>query len=313
MARIERSEEQNPEGSFKHFEGIPKVIISPHNDYAYVGSLYAATLQSIEAKTVILFGVAHKARLLGLVDQIVFGSFDYWQAPYGNVKVTGMREEIIEDLPVEFYIVNDSMQQMEHSLEALIPFLQYYNREVQILPILVPYMSYERMLEIAEHLSVAIQKATISKGMKWGKDFAILISTDAVHYGDEGWGGKNFAVYGTDSTGYADALDHEYKIMNTLSGDLHPDKLKSFCDFTVDEKDYKAYKWTWCGRYTVPMGLLTAFNLNEATGDKPLSGSIIGYSNSIKHPELEVNDLRMGKTAPANMRHWVGYAALGYK
>lgn len=45
----------------------------------------------------------------------------------------------------------------------------------------------------------------MGKGLEWGRDFCIVISTDAVHYGDKEWGGKNYAPYGTDSAGYAKA------------------------------------------------------------------------------------------------------------
>ena len=313
MARINKFGEYHPQASFKTYEGIPRVIIAPHDDYTYVGDLYKAALQSVRANTVILFGVAHKAAALNLEDRIVFDSYDYWSGPYGRVKVSPMREEIILGLPNELFEVNDSMHRMEHSLEALIPFLQYFNRDVEIVPILVPYMSFEHMQEIAAPLAAAIDKATIGEGLGWGLDFAMVITTDAVHYGDEDWGGKDFARYGTDSAGYAQALALEHAIMDTLSGALNPGKLEAFCDITVEEEDYHKYKWTWCGRYSVPMGLLTAFELNERLSDEPLYGSIIGYANSIDHPRLRVDDLRMGVTAPANMHHWVGYAALGYE
>lgn len=309
--RLERVQDEHI--AYTHFTDIPKVIISPHDDYAYVGKLYPETFKNLHANTIILFGVAHKARIFNLEDQLVFGSFDYWQGPYGNVKVSDLRDEIIEQLPEGFCQVNDSMQQIEHSLEALIPWLQYYNRNVEIIPILVPYMSFNRMMELAKPLSKAIKKASDDKGLYWGDDFAIVISSDAVHYGDEDWGGMNFATYGTDSTGYKKALAHEYEIMHSISGELHPDKVKDFCNYTIEESDHKQYKWTWCGRYSIPMGLLTSISLNEELSKTPLRGSIIGYSNSIDHPELNVDDLGMGKTAPANMRHWVGYAAIGYK
>lgn len=200
MARIIVSGRQDTEAATFHTDGNPKVIISPHDDYTYVGSLYPSALRNFRAETIIIFGVAHKAKLLNLENQIVFDSYDYWKGPYGNVKISGLREEIIKQMPLQLFQVNDSMQRMEHSVEAVIPFLQYYNRNVQIVSILVPYMSYEKMQEIAGPLSIAIKKATIDKGLEWGKDFAIVISTDAVHYGDEDWGGKNFAVYGTDGT-----------------------------------------------------------------------------------------------------------------
>ena len=313
LARIMDFEKHNPEAANLHFEGKPRVIICPHDDYTYVGSLYRAALENIRAKTVILFGVAHKARQLNLENQVVFDSYDYWKGPYGNVPVSELREEIIEHLPLDLFQVNDSMQRMEHSVEAIIPFLQYYNPGVEIVSILVPYMSYERMNEIAGPLAGAIKKVTVDKGLVWGKDFVFVISTDAVHYGDEDWGDKNFAFFGTDSAGYLKAVSREHEIMDTLSGPLSPLKMRTFCNFTVEETDFHKYKWTWCGRYSVPLGLLTAFDLNESISDRPLTGSIIGYSNSIDHPVIRIDDLKMGKTAPANMHHWVGYAALGYK
>ncbi|MCB2219569.1 MAG: AmmeMemoRadiSam system protein B [Bacteroidetes bacterium] len=313
MDRINRLEDQRPELAVQHYKGTPKVVISPHDDYAYVDGLYPAALSNIRAKTIILFGVAHKARLLNLQDQIVFDSYNHWKGPYGTIRVSNIREDIIENLPHQLFQVNDSMQRMEHSVEAIIPFLQYYNRNVEIVSILVPYMSFEKMEEIADPLAQAIKKATLDKGMKWGEDFAFVISTDAVHYGDEDWGNSDFAFFGTDSAGYTQAIAHEHEIMDTLSGKLNPGKVKTFCDFTVDKNDFKKYKWTWCGRYSVPLGLLTTYELNELAGNEPLIGTKIGYANSIDHPALEVKDLGMGVTAPAKMKHWVGYATLGYK
>ena len=54
------------------------------------------------------------------------------------------------------------------------------------------------MVEIAKPLAEALKKAAGKRSWQWGKDYAIAISSDAVHYGDEDWGGKNFARYGTD-------------------------------------------------------------------------------------------------------------------
>ncbi|HOW89458.1 MAG TPA: AmmeMemoRadiSam system protein B, partial [Elusimicrobiales bacterium] len=65
-----------------------KTIISPHDDYAYTGYLYPAILKNLKAKTIILLGVAHKARQLGLEDQLIFDSFSFWKAPCGDVPVS---------------------------------------------------------------------------------------------------------------------------------------------------------------------------------------------------------------------------------
>jgi hypothetical protein len=161
------------------------------------------------------------------------------------------------------------------------------------------------------------------KKLEWGRDIAFAISPDAVHYGDEGWGGKNFALYGADSIGYVNAVTHDLEIIdNCLLGELTPGRIKKFTDYTVRDDDYKSYKWTWCGRYSIPFGLLTSYYLNvlQENGGKtdnnalqPLIGTEIGYATSIDHEPLFVDDLLMGVTAPAYIRHWVGYAAVGYK
>ena len=148
--------------------------------------------------------------------------------------------------------------------------------------------------------------------MKWGDDFAMVISSDAVHYGDEQWGGANFAFYGVSDTSYAAVKKHEFEILNTISGEISPEKIKKFTQYTVQDDDYRKYKWTWCGRYSVPLGLLTAYYLKETRQDKPLFGKIIGYSSSYENIPLPVKDLGMGVTAPAYNHHWVGYAAVRY-
>ena len=316
MERIEREQSKilNEKLAYSEADGFGwKVAVSPHDDYAYVGYMYPAVLKNINAKTIILFGVAHKAKKLNLENQIIFDSFDYWKGPYGNVKVSDIRNEIMKQLPKDIYQVNDSMQKIEHSVEAIIPFLQYYNRDIEIVSILVPYMSFKTMSEIAQPLAKAINKVVKKKNWQLGKDFAIVISSDAVHYGDEDWGGENFAFFGTGCKANEKAKLHEYDIMKTISGPINPENIKKFTELTVDENDFRKYKWTWCGRYSVPLGLLTAYQLNEQNTGASLFGTAIGYANSIDHPQIEVEDIGLGITAPAHDHHWVGYAGIGYK
>lgn len=289
-----------------------KVVISPHDDYAYVGSLYPQLLQSLQAHTLIIFGVAHKARAFRVADQLVFDSFATWHGPYQYIPVAPLREELMRRLPTDFWQKNDSLQTVEHSVEALLPFIQHFNRRFAIVSILVPYMSLERMQTISQALAKAIAANARREHWQWGKDFAIAISSDAVHYGDEDWGGKNYAPYGVGAKGYRRAVEYEHEIIsNCLTGALDPAKIARFVAYTVQESDYREYKWTWCGRYSVPLGLFTAYYLQQELNQN-LTGTLVGYSTSIEPPVLQVNDLRMGLTAPANLHHWVGYAALGY-
>ncbi|MBI3501839.1 MAG: AmmeMemoRadiSam system protein B [Bacteroidetes bacterium] len=290
-----------------------KVAISPHDDHTYASYLYPLVLRNVKAKTVIFFGVAHKAKQLNLQDKIIFDSFTHWRGCYGNIKVSPLREKIIAQLPKEIYEVNDSMQTIEHSVEGILPFVQYFNRSVEIVSILVPYNSFDNMNKMAKPLAAAIASVMKENKLEWGKDIALVLSTDAVHYGDEDWGGKNFATYGADSAGYEKAVAHEHEIIgNCFAGELTTEKIKKFTEYTVKKDDYKDYLWTWCGRYSVPMGLLTAFYMAEA-GKTKLTGTPIGYATSLSHPPIPVEDLKMGTTAPAKIRHWVGYFSGGFK
>jgi len=290
-----------------------KVVISPHDDHAYVGYLYPAVLKNLKAKTIILFGVAHKAKNLGLEDKLIFDRYENWHGPYGSVKVSGIREELLKGLPADLITINNKMHTIEHSLEALIPFIQYYNRDIEIIPILVPYMNYERISQIGEKLADLLHRIFEEKKWKWGKDYAIAISSDSVHYGDRDWGGKNYAKFGSDKAGYKKAITFEKEIIrNCLTGKITKERIKAFTDYIVKKEDHRQYKWTWCGRYSIPAGLMTAYYLSKKLSIFP-EGISIGYRTSITLPPIETKDLKMGLTAPANLHHWVGYTAIGYK
>ena len=290
-----------------------KTVICPHDDYTYASWLYPSALRNIKAETIILIGVAHKAKKFGVEDRIVFGSFEKWTEPYGPVKVSWMQAKLTNLLPASTWIVHDSLMAEEHSLEAIVPFLQYYNRNITIIPILVPYMSFGTMKGISLSLAKAISEVMQENSMMWGKDVAIVISNDAVHYGDEDWGGKSYARFGTDSAGYRQAVNFEKELIaSTLTGTLSQKKIEKFFNTTVNPNDYKEYQWTWCGRYAVPFGLLVTERLSEFTHNN-IKGIRLGYKTSIDDPPLKVDDLKMGTTANATLRHWVGYAAIGYK
>jgi MEMO1 family protein len=290
-----------------------RFAICPHDDYTYGGFLYPEIFSHIKARTVIIIGVAHKAKKFGIENKIVFDSYDYWHAPYSNIKISSLRNEIISNLPKSDYIIHDSLQTEEHSVEAFVPFLQYYNRNAEIISILVPNMPFISMQSYSDDLAVAINKVMKEKNLKWGKDIAIVVSTDAVHYGDQDWGGKNYAAFGCDNAGYVKAVDFENKILTECFEKCDSSNAKSFFGYTVQSNDWREYKWTWCGRYSVPFGMLTAYNLQQLSGEGELKSVLTDYSTSIARKPLNVDDLKMGATAIANLHHWVGYAVKGFK
>jgi AmmeMemoRadiSam system protein B len=292
--------------------GLPwKFAICPHDDYTYVGKLYPELLQNIKAPNLILIGVAHKAAQLHIEDSLVFDSYKCWKGPWKNISVSPAREEIFSLLAGKFAIVNDSLQKIEHSVEAMIPFLQYFNRNISIIPILVPTMSPERMEACGKALADAIRAVAKGHKWEWGTDYAIIVTTDAVHYGNEDWGGVDRAYFGCDENGNIKARDHEAEIIDScFTGELKPEKIRLFNNFTLKSENYRDYKWTWCGRYSVPVASYASYYLNES---KPLSGELVGYSTSITSAHIPVDDIVMGRTAIATNCHWVGYASIGYR
>jgi AmmeMemoRadiSam system protein B len=288
-----------------------KLAVCPHDDYAYAGSIYVEILQNIKARVVILIGVAHRASQLGIEDMLVFETNRFWKGPWSDVKVSEKRENLLGFLGEKYSVVNDTLHSIEHSVESMIPFLQHFSREVEIIPLLVPAMSPDRMEECGKALADAIGKVAAENSWNWGEDFAIVVTTDAVHYGNEDWGGADRAFYGCDNHGNEMARHMDYEIIdNCLRGRLSTQRIRKFSSYTLNADNYREYKWTWCGRYSVPVALYASYYLN---GSAPLKGELVDYSTSITRLHVPVHDLRMGVTAIATKCHWVGYAALGYR
>ncbi|MFT7353008.1 MAG: AmmeMemoRadiSam system protein B [Flavobacterium sp.] len=290
-----------------------KTVISPHDDYKYAGKLYHTSLTGVNAKTIILVGVAHRARNHKLQDKIIFGSFTHWKSPYGKLKISDLNTAIQKKLSKNSFIVHDSMQALEHSLEAIIPFLHKKNSTLEIVPILVPYINYETIHTVSSDLSSVVSKILKANSLHFGKDVAIVISNDAVHYGTENWS-KNLAPYGVDSVGTEKARHHDKQLISKfLTGAISMNKIKNFTEETVQESDYKEYKWIWCGRYSVPFGLAFANKLNILQNKVSLTGHLLAYASSIDHELIQVEDLGMGTTAIATQKHWVAYASIKYE
>jgi len=289
--------------------------VCPHDDYYYASRLYAQLIPGIRAKTVILFGVFHKARVFDCRDKLVFDSFRQWRGPYGPVAVSPLREALIARLPAGDIIIDNDMQMVEHSVEAIVPWLQAVNPEVEIVSVLVPYMDWDRLDGLAAEFSRALTDLMQERDWRLGRDVALISSADAVHYGDAGWGGSNFADFGCDAEGYTKAVERDLQLADaTLCGPLDPAKLKKFLAACVDPDNVTRYTIPWCGRFSVPFGLNVAARVSGALEGRVPAGSLIGYGTSVGEASLDLDAIEgLGVTAPNNLHHWVGYPAIGYR
>jgi len=234
------------------------------------------------------------------------------------VTVSSLREDIMARLPEKDYVVDNDMQMVEHSVEAIVPWLQAYNRDVEIVSILVPYMGWEVMEGLANDLSEALASIIREKGWTLGEDLALISSADAVHYGDAGWGDKTYADFGTDVAGYEKAVARDIGLANGILGPFagqgDREALKDFLYTCVSPKDVMQYEVTWCGRFSVPLGLGVAARLTDELDARPLAGTLLDYGTSVSEASLNLDLIKgLGVTAPNNLHHFVGYAAIGYE
>lgn len=286
--------------------------ICPHDDHLYAARVAVHLTERVSAPHVVLIGVFHKAALWSLRGTMVFDAFEAWHAPWGPVRVDPIRAELMALLPQDTYVVDNAMHCREHSLEALLALLQRGRPERTIVPILVPHTDWTRLEELTDHLSAALAAVLKRRGWRLGRDLAVVVSSDAVHYGPD----FDHAPFGTDAPAYSRAVGRDFELIaRHLEGQLSPVRLKALSDSLVDP-DSLEYRLPWCGRFSVPFGLELLRKVAFATENEIPTGTLLRYGTSLSEPVLPVSEATrasgLGFTSPSNLHHWVGYAAVGY-
>src|SRR5207245_1861154 len=106
-----------------------------------------------------------------------------WRTPDGPAPVSPLRAEILRRLPAHAALQDAAMHDSEHSIEALVYWLRHARPDVTIVPVLAPAGPWERLVELAELLRTALDDALAARGLVLGRDVALAISADAIHYG----------------------------------------------------------------------------------------------------------------------------------
>ncbi len=283
-------------------------VISPHDDHMFAGRVYVHAIAKIaSARTVVIFSVTHGnvRRAIGdPEDVLIFDDYSRWQAPYTPVPVDiSLRTYLENHLDRADYMVSRKAHSLEHAAEAMVPFLQFYNRKVRILAIMVTRMNWWRLRALSEKLASVLNSYMRENHLKLGKDIAFIISTDATHYGPD----FNYEPFGLDEKAHEMATAQDKELGEKyLSGNISEDKIRLFADRLWGEKI------PWCGVYSVPFGVMTVLNLAKLQG-KTLYGVPLRYGDSYSLGVLPVFKKGIGITAPFSLKHWVGYWAIGYR
>jgi MEMO1 family protein len=283
-------------------------VICPHDDFGFAGRVYRRVLPLLTARTVVLFGVFHRYRKFGERDRMVFDPYRLWTAPDGPVPVSPLREALLARLPREDWTQDAAAHDAEHSLEPLVCWLRHIDPDVQIVPIIVPAARFERLEEIADHLAAALAEEMKARGWVLGRDLAMAISADAIHYGPD-FQQTLFGPGGISAYEQATAKDRGL-LTGPMSGPLTVSSLRAMYATFVDPEHPDDYRWTWCGRFSVPLGLLTLERLTRGMGG--VIGHPVAYGTSISGPELPLRDLGLRPSAPSNLYHFVGYPGAAF-
>ena len=144
-------------------------VVSPHAGYVYSGAVAGETFAQVRIpETVVILGPNHH----GLGEPLALGVSD-WSMPLGTVPIQRrLAHAIIQRSKV---IVEDETAHLrEHSLEVQVPFLQYLQQDLAIVPIVVSHLSYSVCQQAARDLAEAIHG--------FGEPVLIIASTDMTHY-----------------------------------------------------------------------------------------------------------------------------------
>jgi MEMO1 family protein len=145
-------------------------IIAPHAGYIYSGRTAGAVYGAIEIPdTVLVLGPNHH----GHGAPVALFPSGSWYTPLGCVPIN----ERLSDLIFEHssLVTTDSnAHRFEHSLEVQIPFLQYVNPEVSIVPLCLSIMDYASCETLGKSLAASIRA--------YGDDVLMVASSDMSHY-----------------------------------------------------------------------------------------------------------------------------------
>ena len=146
-------------------------VISPHAGLVYSGPVAGAVFSSVRIpETCVLLGPSHRH---SPVPFAVMREGE-WETPLGSVSIhSGLADMLLEVNPQVRPDVTCHSQ--EHSLEVQLPFLQYFQSDLRIVPVCVSSETRPEDLELfGTSLALCIKQQK--------EDVLIVASTDMSHY-----------------------------------------------------------------------------------------------------------------------------------
>ncbi len=287
--------------------------ISPHDDYLYAGRIYYPLFKILRAKEVVIFGVTHGAVRKEIGDPqgiLILDEFNLWPGPAKPIEVSGLREYLKARLDKGQFMVSNKAHELEHSIEALLPFLQYFNPDVKITPIMVAPMPYARMEEVSTNLAAVIAAYMKENKLAAGKDIAFLISSDGNHYGQD----FNNSPFGEGQKAWETALALDRRLIaDYLTGTMDDAKIEGLDQGALGQDLPRLPEHLLVRQIFDPLRAPRGpedhrhgFEARRST-----ARSSVTPIPTAKAP-CPLTKLGMGTTAPFSLRHWVSFCSIGY-
>jgi AmmeMemoRadiSam system protein B len=146
-------------------------VVSPHAGFEYSGPVAGAVFSSVLLPDkFVLIGPSHRhART-----RFAIMHKGAWETPFGDVSVDPALAEAISN-QTDMISEDDAAHAREHSLEVQLPFIQFFKKDISIVPISISFdASFEDLKELGEAVACAVKEI--------GDKVLIVASTDMSHY-----------------------------------------------------------------------------------------------------------------------------------
>ncbi|OAQ21585.1 AmmeMemoRadiSam system protein B [Thermosulfurimonas dismutans] len=147
-----------------------KAVVAPHAGYMYSGHVAGAVYgRLVPPEVAVVIGPNHTG--LGQAAAILpYGTF---LTPLGEAPIeASLAEALLQKVP---FLREDALAHLyEHSLEVQVPFLQYLNPSISLVPICLSRLDYEEMATLGRALAEVIANHP--------RRITIVASTDFSHY-----------------------------------------------------------------------------------------------------------------------------------
>ncbi len=145
-------------------------VVSPHAGYMYSGPVAGMVFSSVAVpETVVILGPNHTGA--GLPYALYpAGS---WQTPMGEAAI---EETLAGKIREHSNLVAEDARahRYEHSLEVQVPFLQYFQPRVKIVPLVIGGDNWDDYLDLGKAIAESVKS--------YKKDVLLVASSDMTHY-----------------------------------------------------------------------------------------------------------------------------------